>query len=61
MQTVTPSKQLSLMLALTQEDRLATDDCKAVFLYNITKLFQYSSDLRYPSSPAIISSRVLGV
>ncbi|GEM_PF-6022163 len=39
MQTVTPSKQLSLMLALTQEGRLATDDCKAVFLYNITKLF----------------------
>ncbi len=60
MQTVTPSKQLSLMLALTQEGRLATDDCKAVFLYHI-KLFQYSSDLRYPSSPAIISSRVLGV
>lgn len=46
MQTVTPSKQLSLMLALTQEDRLATDDCKAVFLYHI-KLFQYSSDLSY--------------
>ena len=36
MQTVTPSKQLSLMIALKQEDRLASDVSKAVFLYNTT-------------------------